>query len=179
VVVEDNPRSGGTVRPGFDFLQGFSIKLFSTAEKLCAVSILALATFGLASCAELSGSGRVTEPQNAPARASVRHHGNIPAITLGGGSAASPTLSPFLGNPSAVAVPPANGVILQRQADCSLLLSNFTGSIENTKIAPTFESQTPHYEKIMRDNAFLSTPAGTFPNGCADQTLGVLSQDSC
>jgi hypothetical protein len=176
VVVEDNPRSGGTVRPGFDFLQGFSIKLFSTAEKLCAVSILALATFGLASCAELSGSGRVTEPQNAPARASVRHHGNIPAITLGGGSAASPTLSPFLGNPSAVAVPPANGLILQRQADCSLLLSNFTGSIENTKIAPTFESQTPHYEKIMRDNAFLSTPAGTFPNGCADQTLGTTSR---
>jgi hypothetical protein len=161
-------------------------KLFSTRAQVCALALSVLAVFGLASCGvddtghgwdgEITG-GRITVPQNAPASLSARHNGKISAVTSDAtASTAAPSLAPLLGNVGAIVVPVNAGVALQRQADCSLLFSNFTGSVAPSAITTTFESQTPHYEKTMRDNAFLTTPADTFPNGCVDQALGTTSR---
>jgi Bacterial Ig-like domain (group 3)/FG-GAP-like repeat len=163
------------------------MKSRTAAGKLFAVSLI-IAMAGLAACGsddsgDDSASRRspIAEATNGPTHVQSysppRHHGNIairasavPAVT------APPTLAPFLGNLSAIPASPGNGVILQRQADCSLLFSNFAFSIKTSGVSVTVDSQTPHYEKIMRENAFLTAPAGTYPNGCADQTLGTTSR---
>jgi hypothetical protein len=164
------------------------MKAFSQAGKFCAVSVLVISMLGLAACgSDDTGNGKgknlrhgrtpFGESANGAPHISVRHRANIalrpstvPEVS------APPTLAPFLGNLGAVPASPGNGLTLQRQADCSLLFSNFAFSIETSAVSATIDSQTPHYEKIMRDNAFLTTPAGTFPNGCADQTAGTTSR---
>ena len=147
------------------------MKLFSKAEKFCAVCISIFAMFGLASC----GSDKTSSPETIMGKS--RHHGSMAVRAAGvAASTAPPTLAPFLGNLGAVAASLGNGVILERQADCSLLYSNFAFSLSTSAVTATVDSETPHYEKIMRENAFLTTPAGTFPNGCADQTLGTTSR---
>jgi len=161
---------------------------FSKAGKLCAFSLMVIGLAGLAACGSdktgddedskrIPAADAVNAPTHVPSHVPARHHGNIsirasvvPEVSV------PPTLAPFLGNLSAIPASPGNGVILQRQTDCSLLYSNFAFSIKTTGVSVTIDSQTPHYEKIMRDNAFLTTPAGTYPNGCADQTAGTTSR---
>ena len=161
---------------------------FSKAGKLCAVSLMVIGMAGLAACgSDDTGDGEDSKripaaeaanaPTHVPSHVPARHHSSIAVRTSAAQvSTAPPTLAPFLGNLGAIPASPGNGVILQRQPDCSLLFSNFAFSISTSAVSTTVDSQTPHYEKIMRDNAFLTTPAGTYPNGCADQTLGTTSR---
>jgi hypothetical protein len=164
------------------------MKVFSQAGKFCAVSVLVISMLGLAACGSDGTPSKkilrrspfgesANEVANGAPHIPVRHRANIalrpsavPEVS------APPTLAPFLGNLGAVPASPGNGLTLQRQADCSLLFSNFAFSIETSAVSATIDSQTPHYEKIMRDNAFLTAPAGAFPNGCADQTAGTTSR---
>jgi hypothetical protein len=99
----------------------------------------------------------------------------FPNASVAADPAPVPTLAPFFGNLTVVAAAPNNGVTLQRQANCSLLYSNFQYSASTTEVTATIDSQTPAYEKILHDNAFLTTTPYLFPNGCVDHTLGVLS----
>lgn len=95
--------------------------------------------------------------------------------SVAAGSASVPTLAPFFGNLTAVPAAASNGVSLQRQNGCSLLYSNFQFSASSTKVTATIDSQTAAYEKILHNNAFLTTTGNVFPNGCVDHTLGVTS----
>jgi Bacterial Ig-like domain (group 3)/FG-GAP-like repeat len=158
--------------------------------KSFAVGLVVIAMVGLSACGSddtgkaakvMLGRSPFGESANVAAngapRVPVRHRAQIAVRpTTVPEVSAPPTLAPFLGNLGAVAASPGNGLILQRQADCSLLFSNFAFSIATTGVSVTVDSQTPHYEKILHDNAFLTTPAGTFPNGCADQTAGTTSR---
>jgi hypothetical protein len=65
---------------------------------------------------------------------------------------------------------------LQRQSDCSLSLIQ-ASYVFNAQGTPTLTvlPPTPHYEKVLAANAFLTTTPEQFPNGCVDPTLGRTS----
>lgn len=65
---------------------------------------------------------------------------------------------------------------LQRQADCSLTYIDFSFSSDSSTVNVTPNSQTPHYEKTLHDNASLSTTPDLFPAGCADSIRGTTSR---
>lgn len=97
----------------------------------------------------------------------------FPNAAVASDPASVPTLAPFFGNLTVVPAAPNNGVTLQRQANCSLLYSNFQYSASTTQVSATIDSQTPAYEKILHNNAFLTSTADVFAKGCVDQTLGA------
>lgn len=84
---------------------------------------------------------------------------------------------PFTGPPLLPEVVPAitsaTGFIpvVFRQVDCSLTREVFDGTFTLTTAA-----NFPHYETFLQEAGNLTTPYGTWPNGCAQQTLGIASQ---
>jgi Bacterial Ig-like domain (group 3)/FG-GAP-like repeat len=91
-----------------------------------------------------------------------------------------PSIAPFFGNLSTVPLPadPTASILagLQRQSDCSLTLMQASYALngQGTPVLTVLPS-TPHYEKVLAANAFLTTTPGQFPNGCVDPTLGTTS----
>ena len=73
-------------------------------------------------------------------------------------------------------VPPPLVGGLQRQADCSLTYFDFSYSANPASVTVTPNSQIPHYEKTLHDNAFLNTTPDQFPAGCADANRGIASR---
>ena len=78
-------------------------------------------------------------------------------------------------DPSAAAAPALIGG-LQRQADCSLTYFYFSYASSSTTVTVTPNSQTPHYEETLHDNASLTTTLDLFPAGCADSSRGTTSR---
>jgi Bacterial Ig-like domain (group 3)/FG-GAP-like repeat len=96
------------------------------------------------------------------------------------GQATVPEIAPFFGNLSTVALPtdPTATILagLQRQSDCSLTLMQASYDINPQGVLTlTVLPSTPHYEKVLAANAFLTTTADPFPNGCVDPTVGTTS----
>ena len=91
-----------------------------------------------------------------------------------------PSIAPFFGNLSTVPLPadPTAAILagLERQSDCSLTLmqASYTVNGQGTPVLTVLPS-TPHYEKVLAANAFLTTTSDQFPNGCVDPTLGTTS----
>jgi FG-GAP-like repeat len=65
---------------------------------------------------------------------------------------------------------------LQRQADCSLTYLNFSYAIQSTAATVIPNSQIPHYETTLHDNASLNTTADRFLSGCVDVNSGISSR---
>ncbi len=84
--------------------------------------------------------------------------------------------SPGAGLQSTNSVPPALVGGLQRQADCSLTYFDFSYSSNSTTVTATPNSQIPHYEKTLHDEAFLSTTPDQFSAGCIDANQGITSR---
>jgi len=84
--------------------------------------------------------------------------------------------SPGVGSQSTNSVPPALVGGLQRQADCSLTYFDFSYASDSTTATATPNSQLPHYEKTLHDEAFLSTTPDQFPGGCVDSNQGITSR---
>jgi hypothetical protein len=78
-------------------------------------------------------------------------------------------------DPSAAALP-AMIVGLQRQADCSLTYFDFSYVANSTAATVTSNSQVPHYEKTLHDNALLGTTPDLFSEGCVDANKGTASR---
>jgi len=90
----------------------------------------------------------------------------------------TPTLATFFGNLTAITAPVAQNVILQRLADCSLTYGAFTAT--GSGAGPfdiTVTSEITGYEKVIHNNAFLTTTPDVFAKGCVDNYLGIGSQD--
>jgi hypothetical protein len=150
------------------------------------VAVACVAVASLVAC-----SGRVTVPFNSDvagsshqklAQAAMERHrmalllSHLAAAKSTAASPATiPTLAPFQGNLTVVPTVAANGVALQRQADCSLLFTNFEYNFTTSQLTATVDSQTPGYEKILHDAAGLTTTPDVFANGCTDSTLGLAS----
>jgi hypothetical protein len=66
---------------------------------------------------------------------------------------------------------------LQRQADCSLTYFDFSVDSSSNTVTVAPNSQIPHYEKILHDDAMLlrATP-DQFPSGCVDPNQGITSR---
>lgn len=133
----------------------------------------------------ISGSGRVTVPDDAkkpglvfPPR-STRHVGSEASpmrSSTGEGSASSrAVLAPFFGNLSVAQAIVGNGALLQRQADCSITFTDLNYTTTSTTSTYTINSQTPHFERYLRANAFLKTTPGNFSSGCKDSLVGQTS----
>jgi hypothetical protein len=86
-----------------------------------------------------------------------------------------PDVAPFFGNLSVVPVPTNNFVLLRRENDCSLTLLNYTIVISGQGTSVVLNSQTPHYERTIHANAFLTTTPDVFPKGCVDSIIGTTS----
>lgn len=84
--------------------------------------------------------------------------------------------SPEAGLLSASSAPPALIGGLQRQADCSLTYFDFSYAANPATVTVTPNSQIPHYEKTLHDEAFLSTTPDQFPAGCMDPNRGITSR---
>jgi len=107
------------------------------------------------------------------ARAFLRHRNALRAALAGEANPASLiTMAPFVGNLTAVQVPAADAVALQRQADCSLTLSNYSYN----GFSSTLNAQITGYEKTLHTNSGLTTTPDQFPNGCVDSTVGLGSR---
>ncbi len=91
--------------------------------------------------------------------------------------APQPDIAPFFGNLSVVPVPTNNFVLLRRESDCSLTLLNYTIVISGQGTSVVLNSQTPHYEKTIHANAFLTTTPNVFPKGCVDSIIGTTSKN--
>jgi hypothetical protein len=65
---------------------------------------------------------------------------------------------------------------LQRQADCSLTYFDFSYASSSTAVTVTPNSQVPHCEKTLHDDALLNTTPDLFPAGCADVSRGTTSR---
>jgi Bacterial Ig-like domain (group 3)/FG-GAP-like repeat len=96
------------------------------------------------------------------------------------GQATVPEIAPFFGNLSTVPLPadPTAAILagLVRQSDCSLTLmqASYTASAQGNPTITVLPA-TPHYEKVLAANAFLTTTPDQFPNGCVDPSLGTTS----
>ncbi len=112
------------------------------------------------------------------AKANANANAKLNAIRTNGaqaGASTTSTLFPFYGNLQAVQAAPSNSFLLQRQADCSLGYGEF--NITGTATAPVSDvtSTTPNYEKIIHNNAFLTTTPDTYPKGCGSTSQGTAS----
>jgi hypothetical protein len=65
---------------------------------------------------------------------------------------------------------------LLRQADCSLTFLDFSYAIQSTTATVIPNSQIPHYETTLHDNASLNTTADRFLSGCVDANSGTSSR---
>ena len=81
-------------------------------------------------------------------------------------------------SPSSPGLTGTSGIIggLQRQADCSLTYLGFSYSIQSTAAIAIPNSQIPHYETMLHDNASLNTTADRFLSGCVDANSGISSR---
>ena len=89
-----------------------------------------------------------------------------------------PSLAAFLATRSTLPSGPIGGLIggLQRQADCSLTYFDYSYEPRSTAASLMPNSQVPHYEKMLHDNALLKTAPARFLTGCTDPTLGITSR---
>jgi hypothetical protein len=140
------------------------------------ILILAVAVAGISAKPGPSPSPRQQarqHPQNSPSRrhprSAVRPQGPV-------GDPPQIQIAPFLGNLTAILLPPADGLALLRQSDCSLLFSDFAYSSTGVQFSSTLKSQTPHYDATLHANSFLTTTPGVFPTGCKDNNLGSTSR---
>jgi hypothetical protein len=108
--------------------------------------------------------------------ASLDRSGVEPQPIADSSSAALPELAPFPGNLAVFSAPPALVGGLQLQADCSLTYFDFSYASNSTTVTVTPNSQIPHYEITLHDNALLSTTPDQFPAGCADTNQGITSR---
>ena len=92
------------------------------------------------------------------------------------GSPPMANLAPHFEKPSALSIPPAIVGGLQLQADCSLTYFDFSYAANSTTVAVTPNSQIPHYEKTLHDNALLTTTPDRFLTGCVDHNQGITSR---
>jgi len=102
--------------------------------------------------------------------------GVAPPPLANASSPAPAELAPFLGNLAVLSVPSALVGGLQRQTDCSLTYFDFSYASNSTTVTVTPNSQIPHYEKTLHNNAFLSTTPDQFPAGCVDPDQGITSR---
>lgn len=65
---------------------------------------------------------------------------------------------------------------LQRQADCSLTYFDFSFASDGSTVNATPNSQIPHFEQTLHNEASLSSTSGRFPTGCADANRGITSR---
>lgn len=88
----------------------------------------------------------------------------------------APVAAGFQGNFTVISQGDSDGIVLQRQSDCSLTLLG--GSYTISLTSPTFSitSQTPAFERVLHDAAGLTTDAGAFSNGCDDPSSGIGSR---
>lgn len=87
-----------------------------------------------------------------------------------------PGTAPFEGNLTVINGPEGQGILLQRQQDCSLKL--LIGSYTVSLTSPTIEvlSETPNHDRTLHNLAGLTTRPGTFATGCEEATAGIGSR---
>jgi hypothetical protein len=147
--------------------------------------LMMVAVVGLSSCCQIFPHacaliGLTPSSPTGGSRIVSRHRGALLRPFAGSNVTGGPEIAPFLGNLSAVAVPssapPTDIFGVQRQPDCSLTFVQWVATVApNGSTTFALLSEAPHFEKTLRNNAFLTTTQGMFPNGCVDASLGLTS----
>jgi hypothetical protein len=148
---------------------------FAVRVGILAVIVLGVAFLGLSADAPRPAQFQ-SRSNRELARMFLRHRNALRQQVLGALTPAvvSQKLAAFYGNLTAVVVPAADAVALQRQNDCSLTLSNYSYN----GFTASLNSQVTDYEKTLHANAFLTSTPDVFANGCVDSNLGVGAQET-
>jgi hypothetical protein len=85
--------------------------------------------------------------------------------------------APFVGNATAILATGGNGLVMARQADCSLWAFNVPFSYSATDPYGAPVSETKSYEQLLHNEAGLTTTPDGFGGKCMDPTLGVNASD--
>ena len=96
---------------------------------------------------------------------------------LQAGGATAPTIAPFYGNLPAVSASSGDSFLLVRQSDCSLGYGVFNVTGSATGPMTTVTSTAANYEKVIHNNAFLTTTPDLYPHGCAAAVQGQASAE--
>ena len=98
-------------------------------------------------------------------------------FVLQAGGATAPTIAPFYGNLPAVSASSGDSFLLVRQSDCSLGYGVFNVTGSATGPMTTVTSTAANYEKVIHNNAFLTTTPDLYPHGCAAAVQGQASAE--
>ena len=83
------------------------------------------------------------------------------------GPSVTQPIAPFFGNYTTISDSYPEEFALIREADCSLSYNVGTYNYSLTNPGYTFTGKTAHYERILHNQAQLTTTADLYPNGCA------------
>ena len=124
------------------------------------------------------GTAGSAQQSNTPARrARSKPAAAANRIADGVLNSTAPVIAPFFGNLSAITPSVGNFVMLLRAPDCSLALLDFSLNFSPPNISATLNSTTPNYERVIHNNAFLTTTPDVFPHGCTDSFTGQSSRN--
>ncbi len=90
-------------------------------------------------------------------------------------SSSQPPLAPFLGNNTVISSPSGSLVGLMRQSNCSLTMGYGTYTLNFPSVNYDIPSTTANYDRILHNEAGLTTTGGVWPEGCVDSNLGIAS----
>lgn len=124
-------------------------------------------TLVMASGGFIRGSVAYAASQNPqPDQRSARPHGTArPEFTGSDGSQTG--IASFQGNFTTIQAPPGQALALYRLANCSLTLAEGTYYIDSGAYTQTLS--TPNYERVLHEEAQLTTTPDVFASGCIMQ----------
>jgi hypothetical protein len=87
------------------------------------------------------------------------------------------SFAPFAGNATAILATSGNGLVVAREANCSLTAFNEPYTYSYTDPYGTPASETMNYEQLLHTAAGLTTTPDQFGGKCADPVTGVDARD--
>lgn len=87
-----------------------------------------------------------------------------------------PPVADFEGNRTLISADPGQGIVLDRQSDCSLRYSYGSYTVSFTSPSIQVLGSTPNFQNTLHALAGLNTTANGFAGGCAMPTLGIGSR---
>jgi Bacterial Ig-like domain (group 3)/FG-GAP-like repeat len=156
-------------RRGTDRIMSRTISFVVVLCSLAATALFGLAGLGVSHQPLASNPGLIKGAVLLRKYLSIHPHGAYTAAS------SEPTLL-FSGNSTVIQPPPNTGAGLLRQSDCSIT-ENYVGPMMGGLLNGMVSVSTvPNYQNFLHTTAGLTTTAGTWPNGCKDQELGIASR---
>ncbi len=128
--------------------------------------LLSVVTLALVAGAFLQSPVAYAGQNQQPGQRSARPHGAVRPGFMGSDGSQTGVAS-FQGNFTTIQAPPGQALALYRLANCSLTLAEGTYYIDSGAYTQTLS--TPNYERVLHQEAQLTTTPDVFPSSCIMQ----------